>query len=166
MTNKLLYDDESVSSFVSALKKELPDTRDNRGKRHSLAFVIVAFVLATLCGRQQLSGVYRFILNRIDWLREVTQIYDAQPISRAHLPRLLDKLNWSELDKIIVRYFGVKIEKTGDVIAYAVPEVFESGDIKSEGCGHDDGAKSEEGNEQRQIDGGGKKSGGVLMEKH
>jgi hypothetical protein len=49
------------------LKNELPEHRDNRGKRHPLAFVIAAFVLATLVGRQKLSSIHRFMRNRADW---------------------------------------------------------------------------------------------------
>jgi hypothetical protein len=36
--------------FIDALKA-LPDPRDNRGKRHSLAFLIVTVVFAILVGR-------------------------------------------------------------------------------------------------------------------
>jgi hypothetical protein len=115
MSEELAYSGK-VLSFVDVLEKELPDLRDNRGKRHSLTFIIVAFVLATLCGRQQLSGVHRFIINKIDWLREIMKMPDAQVISRAHLPRLLNKVNWIALDKIITLCFDVKIEKSGHVI--------------------------------------------------
>jgi len=40
--------------FIDVLKT-LPDTRDNRGKRHSLVFLIVTVVFATLVGRSKLS---------------------------------------------------------------------------------------------------------------
>jgi hypothetical protein len=49
--------------------------------------VIVGFVLVTLVGRQKLSGIHRFIANRVDWLGELTKIEAAKPISRANLPR-------------------------------------------------------------------------------
>jgi predicted transposase YbfD/YdcC len=110
MVTEAPYSDEQVSSFVDILKNDLPDTRDNRGKRHSLVFVIVAFVLATILGRQKLSSIHRFIRNRLDWLRELTQIQGAQSISRAHLPRLLQGLDWPVLDKLIERCFGVRIQ--------------------------------------------------------
>lgn len=35
----------------------------------------------------------------------MTQISDAQPISHAHLPRLLDGINWKSLDQLIALYF-------------------------------------------------------------
>jgi len=66
MVSDISPSQEQVANFVELLKRDLPDPRDNRGKRHSLVFVIVAFVLATLVGRQTVSGVHRFICNRLD----------------------------------------------------------------------------------------------------
>jgi len=110
MINELPPETKQISSFVNMLKNELPDNRDNRGKRHSLVLVIVAFVLATLTGRQKLSSIHRFICNRLDWLHELTQIQKTRPISRSHLPRLLDGLDWLVLDELIERCFGVKVQ--------------------------------------------------------
>jgi len=50
MTNEEPYNSKQVTCFVDLLKKELPEHRDNRGKRHPLALVIAALVLATLVG--------------------------------------------------------------------------------------------------------------------
>ena len=113
MANDMAYSGEQMDGFVGLLKNDLPDQRDNRGKRHSLVFVIVGFVLATLVGRQTLSGIHRFIANRVDWLGELTQIEAAQPISRAHLPRLLGRLDWPVLNGLINRCFGVRMECDG-----------------------------------------------------
>ena len=110
MTNEVPYSREQITCFVDLLKHELPEHRDKRGKRHPLALVIVAFVLATLVGRQKLSSIHRFMRNRADWLHELIQIPKVKPISRAHLPRLLDGLNWSVLNELIERCFGVRIQ--------------------------------------------------------
>ena len=110
MTNEAPYSREQITGFVDLLKNELPEHRDNRGKRHPLASVIVAFVLATLVGCQNLSSIHRFMRNRADWLHELIQIPKVKPISRAHLPRLLDGLNWSVLNELIDRCFGVRIQ--------------------------------------------------------
>lgn len=106
-------DSEEIISFIKELESSLPDTRDNRGKRHGLAFVVACFVLATLCGRHKLSSIHRFMGNRLDELRTVTNILDAQLISRAQLPRVLDSVDWVELNAIIQRCFGVRIAKSG-----------------------------------------------------
>ena len=46
--------------FIDALKT-MADLRDNRGKRHSQAFLIATFVFATLVGRSKVSGIHRYI---------------------------------------------------------------------------------------------------------
>ena len=102
---------EEIVSFIEALKMDMPDTRDNRGKRHDVVFIIVCFLLATLSGRHRLSSIHRFICNRLHWLRTVTHFQDAQFISRAHLPRLLGRLDWVVLNEIIGGCFGVRIEE-------------------------------------------------------
>lgn len=95
----------STGHFLNALH-QLPDLRDNRGKRHSLVFIIVAVILAILVGRSMTSSLHRYIENKIDWLRKITGISDAKPISRAHLPRLLDRIDWQALDKIMQIHFN------------------------------------------------------------
>jgi DDE_Tnp_1-associated/Transposase DDE domain len=110
MSNEEPYSREQITCFVDLLKNELPEHRDNRGKRHPLAIVIAAFVLATLVGRQKLSSIHRFMRNRADWLHELTRTPKVKPISRAHLPRLSDGLNWSVLNNLIERCFGVRIQ--------------------------------------------------------
>lgn len=111
MSNEISCSEEEITCFIDLVKNELPEHRDNRGKRHSLALVIVAFVLATLVGRQTLSSVHRFMCNRSDWLHELTKTRKVKPISRAHLPRFLDSLHWSELNDLIERHFGVRIQQ-------------------------------------------------------
>lgn len=91
--------------FIDALKT-MTDERDNRGKRHSQVFLIATFVFATLAGRSKVSGIHRYMSNKIDWLREVTCYKDATPISRAHLPRMLANLDWLALSCVITDCFG------------------------------------------------------------
>ncbi len=78
-------------------------------KRHTLVMVIVGFICATLVGRHKLSSVHRYICNRADWLHEITQSPKVKPISRAHLPRFLNQLDWPALNKLIERCFSVRI---------------------------------------------------------
>ena len=98
--------------FIEVLKT-LPDTRDNRGKRHSLVFLIVTVVFATLVGRSKVSSIHRYMSNKINWLREVTGFDEATVISRSHLPRMLIKLDWQDLNLAINQCFG---EKTAQII--------------------------------------------------
>jgi ABC-type lipoprotein release transport system permease subunit len=115
MTNIIckLETHSNIEPFIERLK-QLPDTRDNRGKRHSLVFILVSVIFAILVGRSMMSGIHRYIENKIVWLREITGIEDARLISRAHLPRLLDKsIDWNVLNQLIQEYFGFHILVNG-----------------------------------------------------
>jgi predicted transposase YbfD/YdcC len=98
-----------LTSFMAKLKR-LIDKRDNRGKRHALAFVLGGVVLAIMSGRWSASSIHRFILHRLKWLRRVLGYRVAQAVSRAQLPRILDGVDWADLNEILTEYFGVRIE--------------------------------------------------------
>jgi len=104
-----MHTEADVCNFIEALQS-LTDNRDNRGKRHALAFVVVGVVCAILSGRSKVSSIFRYVRNRLEWLREVTQSPDAGVVSRAHLPRLLARIDWAELNRLIERHFGVQVE--------------------------------------------------------
>ena len=110
MSPTVAYTEADVCTFVDALR-HLSDDRDNRGKRHELAFVVAGVVLAILSGRSKVSSIFRYQRHRIEWLREVTQHPEASVISRAHLPRLLARLDWAELNTLIEQPFGVQVER-------------------------------------------------------
>ena len=109
MSTTVTYTEADVCNFVEALS-HLTDDRDNRGKRHALAFVVAGVVCAILSGRSKVSSIFRFLRNRIEWLREVTHSPEAGVVSRAHLPRLLARVDWAELNTLIDRHFGVQVE--------------------------------------------------------
>jgi predicted transposase YbfD/YdcC len=109
MSTTVTYPEADVCNFVEALS-HLTDARDNRGKRHALAFVVAGVVLAILSGRSKVSSIFRYLRNRIEWLREVTHSPDAGVVSRAHLPRLLARVDWVELNILTDRHFGVQME--------------------------------------------------------
>ena len=96
-------------AFISALEI-LPDPRDSRGKKHNIAFVICAVASAIMAGRATVSGIERFIRNRIAWLAQLTGFLEAKPISRAHLPRLLARIDWYSLNPMIEEHFEIRVE--------------------------------------------------------
>ncbi len=91
------------------------------------AVIIAGFVLATMVGRSTVSGAYRFIRNRIDWLREVTGHENAEHISRAHLPRFLNRLDWTALNDLIEEHFGIRFERDENKEWVAIEASFISG---------------------------------------
>jgi len=96
-------------TFFEALQ-HLPDPRDKRGKRHDLAFVLCGVILAIMAGRARVSAMHRFLRNRFAWLREITHAPVTRCLSRAHLPRLLARVDWAALNTLSVAHFGVQVE--------------------------------------------------------
>lgn len=87
------------------------DTRDNRGKRHTMALVISGLVLALCCGRDgKLSSLHRHMVNHHQVLCEATQRPFTRPISRAQLPILLAKVNGLLLAQLLFKWFGLKLD--------------------------------------------------------
>jgi predicted transposase YbfD/YdcC len=72
--------------------------------------VVAGVVFAILSGRSKVSSIFRYLRNRIEWLREVTHSPDAGVVSRAHLPRRLARVDWVELNTLIDQHFGVQME--------------------------------------------------------
>ena len=99
---------EQVQKFIEALET-LPDPRDNRGKRHELAYVLCCVTLAILSGRSYPSSIQRYIKNRINWLRRITGRRDAPVVSRAQLPRILSVVDVKKLNELTFNHFGVRV---------------------------------------------------------
>ena len=100
-------------TFFAALQ-HLPDPRDKRGKRHDLAFVLCGVILAIMAGRSRVSAIHRFLRNRFGWLRDTTQAAVERCISRAHLPRLLARVEWEALNTLILAHFGVCLKAAAE----------------------------------------------------
>ena len=101
----------ATASFIKALQ-QMPDPRDNRGKRHRLSFVLAAVAIAIMAGRAKVSAIQRYVQQQIVWLREITGQPDAQPISRAQLPRILAVVDWAELNTLLESHLGMRLEQT------------------------------------------------------
>ena len=108
---ELIPDTAQIKTFMDTLET-IFDPSGNRGKRLALPFVLATVTLAILAGRSSVSGIYRYIRNKIDWLRDLTHQPDARPNSRAQLPRLLAAVDWFELNTVVDSQFGVRLEKS------------------------------------------------------
>lgn len=96
-------------TFFAALQ-QLPDPRDQRGKRHQLPLVLCGVILAMMAGRARVSAIHRFLRHRLGWLSEITHTPVTRCISRAHLPRLLARVEWEALKALSLAHFGVAVE--------------------------------------------------------
>lgn len=60
MSTTVMHTEADVCNFVEALS-HLPDDRDNRGKRHAIAFVVAGVVCAILSGRSKVETVAKIL---------------------------------------------------------------------------------------------------------
>jgi predicted transposase YbfD/YdcC len=102
-----------LDKFIDAMR-QMNDCRDKRGKRHTLSFVLCGVTLAILTGRATLSSIQRYMVNRLQWLREVTGETDALAVSRAQLPRILSGLDRPALNAITMKHFGIHLIETNE----------------------------------------------------
>ncbi len=112
MTTSLVATSNNLK-FIHYLD-QMNDPRDNRGKRHELSFITASVVLAILSGKNQTSEIYRFIKNKIKWLKKILRRKDAKHVSRAQLPRILAVVDWNEANRIVELFFGIRIEQFED----------------------------------------------------
>ena len=99
-----------------ALTKKIIDKRDNRGKRHDLAFIIMLVLLALLSGRSSVSGIHRFMRNRYGGI--VLALGDKMQvskgcISRAQLPRVLAIIEWTNLFELSCSFIAISPSNIG-----------------------------------------------------
>ena len=90
------------------------DLRDNRGKEHDLAVVLMGVILAMLSHRDgNLSSLHRHMENHYALLLQELKLenYHRQVVSRSHLPILLSKVSWKVFNQLIFANFGIKLNK-------------------------------------------------------
>jgi len=85
------------------------DPRDNRGKRHELAFVLACVIVAILSGKSRMSSIHRFIQHKIKWLQEIFVRPNATAVSRAQLPNIVAAVAWDELNAGFEQFFPFQI---------------------------------------------------------
>lgn len=101
------------SSFFQKLQNaEGLDLRDKRGKRHQLAVVLVGVTLALLSNRDGcLSSIQRHVQSHYVKLMEQLKLEIKSPISRAQLPRVLEKVSVEVFDGLLFENYGIKLEE-------------------------------------------------------
>jgi predicted transposase YbfD/YdcC len=128
---------DSRSFFEKLQSAEDLDLRDNRGKRHGLAIVLVGVTLAVLSNRDgNLSSIHRHPGNHYKKLMTYLELEKKSPISRAQLPRVLEKVAVEVFDDVIFAQFGIRLnEKEKDWFAVDGKELrgsIESGEKRGE----------------------------------
>ncbi len=103
---------DSRSFFEKLQQAEGLDLRDNRGKRHDLAVVLVGVTLAVLSNRDGcLSSIHRHLVNHYEKLVQVLGVEKRRPLSRSQLPRVLEKVAVEVFDSLIFSHSGIKLNE-------------------------------------------------------
>ena len=102
---------EDNRSFFEKLQNEKGlDLRDNRGKRHDLAVVLIGVMLALLSNRDgNLSSIYRYLKNHYEPLVRVLGVEKKRPVSRSQLPNILGSVSVTVFDRLLFENYGLKL---------------------------------------------------------
>jgi len=100
----------SRSFFEKLQNADGLDLRDNRGKRHDLAVVLVGVTLAVLSNRDgSLSSIQRHLKNHYEKLVGFLGVEKKRGVSRSQLPLILEKVAFEVFDKLVFESFGIKL---------------------------------------------------------
>jgi len=89
--------------------KEL-DLRDNRGKRHDMAFILLGVLIGLLRKRDgTLSSIHRSMVNTHDQLCASLGVVNERLVSRAQLPRILLKVNRVVFERLLLKYCQIEL---------------------------------------------------------
>ena len=104
---------ENSRSFFEKLQNaDGLDLRDNRGKRHDLAVVLVGVTLAVLSNRDgSLSSIQRHLKNHYEKLVVVLGVEKKQAVSRSQLALILEKVGFQIFDQLLFESFGTKLSE-------------------------------------------------------
>lgn len=95
-------------TFMEVLMR-VNDARDNRGKRHELAFVLACVIVAILSGKSYMSSIHRFRQHKITWLKEIFERPEAKAVSRAQLPNIVAVVAWEDLNAGLEEFFPFQL---------------------------------------------------------
>lgn len=138
---------ENSRSFFEKLQNaEGLDLRDNRGKRHDLAVVLVGVTIAILSNRDgYISSIQRHLKNHYEKLVTVLGVATKQPVSRSQLPLILEKVSVKVFDRMIFESFGIKLNESerkwfaidGKELRGSIEKGFKRGEAVVQAVAHD-----------------------------
>ena len=104
---------EDNRSFFEKLQNEKGlDLRDNRGKRHDLAVVLIGVMLALLSNRDgNLSSIQRYLKNHYEQFVEVLGVEKKTPVSRSQLPKILAEVSVTVFNHLLFENYGLKLNE-------------------------------------------------------
>lgn len=110
-TSSLTILEQETTFYQQVQKAHGLDLRDNRGKRHNLAFILLGVIVGLLRKRDgNLSSIHRSMVNTHEQLCSVLEIEQIKVVSRAQLPRILTKVNLDKFEAILFTHFAIKLD--------------------------------------------------------
>ena len=108
-----LYEIGSLYAFL----QQVTDTRKAKGKRYSLAMLLVLILLAKLGGEDQPSGIAEWVAHRIDQLFEMKVVPKKQAPSHMTYRRVLQNVvQPEEFEGLIAEYHQSRLEVREDLL--------------------------------------------------
>ena len=107
--------DNKIKDYYTQLQNELCDFRDNRGKKHDLAFVMLTFMYSILrsTGMLSYSQIHRIMKRETKYLKRKIGQKSGNCISYSQLKRILASVGYHKLNEINSKYFGKTVRKDG-----------------------------------------------------
>ncbi len=108
-----------IKSYFEYLQMHLADKRDNRGKRHNLAYVLTSFLWAVLRSGTQVdvASIQRRMVKEHEELSAMVAHPSKQSISDAQLRRVLAGVDYQSYNQLNQAYFGVSLSESAPVVA-------------------------------------------------
>jgi predicted transposase YbfD/YdcC len=105
--------EDGRSFFYKLQNTEGLDLRDNRGKRHDLAVILIGVMLAILCDRDgNMSSIHRHMENHYEKLMDALSLEAKKVVSRSQLPRVLEKVSVYEFDRLLFENYGIRLNSS------------------------------------------------------
>ena len=101
------------STFYSMLQNRSDlDLRDNRGKRHEMASVLVGVCLGLLSNRDgNLSSLHRHMVNTYPKVRQRLGLKPSRAVSRSQLPLILAGVNLAVFEPLVFEFCGIRLSE-------------------------------------------------------
>jgi len=107
--------DNEINDYYTELKTKLEDHRDNRGKRHVLALVLLLFMYSVLrsCGALNYSMIHRQMKRDSDYIKKKLRLKQKTDISYTQLKRILALIDYEKFNAINNMFFGKIVKNEG-----------------------------------------------------
>ena len=101
---------QETTFYEELQKRQDIDLRDKRGKVHDLGFILLGLVIALLRHRDgTLSSIHRSIVNTHSLLCGALGLDIKRAVSRAQLPRVLEKVNLGVFEDLLFGHYKVEL---------------------------------------------------------